>query len=262
MAYKTVTVRNVTLGTGLPKICISVTAEDEEGVRTQAEAIRGCRSAGLCEWRMDCLKTVKDENGKLDEAVILCMLKTLRDVLGDMPLIATFRSVADGGQTELDDLLYENLLLMVTQSGYADIVDVEINRGESLVMRLVKSIHSYDKTVLMSFHDFESTPEAGIMAEKLRAMERLGADICKLACMSADYCDAARLIYATALAKKTVSAPIITMAMGDTGRLSRVCGEFSGSCLSFGMLGEASAPGQIKADELAGYIGELHTLFG
>ena len=44
--------------------------------------------------------------------------------------------------------------------------------------------------------------------------------------------------------------PLITMSMGALGCVSRLCGELTGSCLTFGTAGEASAPGQMDARTL------------
>ncbi len=40
--------------------------------------------------------------------------------------------------------------------------------------------------------------------------------------------------------------PLITMAMGGLGAVTRMSGEIFGSNLTFGTLGEASAPGQLE----------------
>ena len=44
--------------------------------------------------------------------------------------------------------------------------------------------------------------------------------------------------------------PLITMAMGRLGMVSRLAGEVFGSAVSFGAAGQASAPGQIDAGDL------------
>ena len=48
------------------------------------------------------------------------------------------------------------------------------------------------------------------------------------------------------------------MAMAGTGLISRVWGEIFGSCLTFGLAGQASAPGQIDARELKCVLDILH----
>ena len=55
--------------------------------------------------------------------------------------------------------------------------------------------------------------------------------------------------------------PLITMSMGALGCVSRLCGELTGSCLTFGTAGEASAPGQIPAGALRTALEIVHTAF-
>ena len=52
--------------------------------------------------------------------------------------------------------------------------------------------------------------------------------------------------------------PLITMSMGPKGCISRISGEFFGSCVTFGAGEKASAPGQLPVDELETMLGILH----
>ena len=47
------------------------------------------------------------------------------------------------------------------------------------------------------------------------------------------------------------------MAMGDLGKVTRISGEVFGSCLTFGTVGDASAPGQIESTNLKGILKTL-----
>ena len=84
-----------------------------------------------------------------------------------------------------------------------------------------------------------------------RKYDRLTADLAKYAVMPQCEQDVLTLLDAT-LTMKTEHAdtPVITMSMGKLGMLSRVCGSFSGSAVTFGTAGRASAPGQLPADLL------------
>lgn len=58
------------------------------------------------------------------------------------------------------------------------------------------------------------------------------------------------LLSATLEAKEVLLCPVVTMSMGQLGLVSRLCGQQFGSAITFGLAGEASAPGQIDADSL------------
>ena len=44
--------------------------------------------------------------------------------------------------------------------------------------------------------------------------------------------------------------PLITMSMGDLGMVTRICGGFFGSAVTFGSAAQASAPGQLPSEHL------------
>lgn len=62
--------------------------------------------------------------------------------------------------------------------------------------------------------------------------------------------DVLRLLEATVEVKEQLKDyPVITMSMGKTGMISRLTGQFSGSCVTFATAGKASAPGQLPLDD-------------
>jgi len=69
--------------------------------------------------------------------------------------------------------------------------------------------------------------------------------------------DVLTLLTATNTARQQLQQPIITMSMGDLGKVSRMAGEVFGSCLSFATVGAASAPGQIALDHLRPELEDL-----
>ena len=89
-------------------------------------------------------------------------------------------------------------------------------------------------------------------------MQELGADIAKYAVMPNSELDVLTLLSATIIMKKNHSnTPVITMSMGKLGAISRVCGSLSGSAVTFGTAGHASAPGQLPADILKTFLEHL-----
>ena len=90
-------------------------------------------------------------------------------------------------------------------------------------------------------------------------MQELGADILKIAVMPQNSRDVLTLLSATEeMTRLYAERPLITMSMGGTGLISRLCGETFGSAVTFGAVGKTSAPGQIAADELAQVLELLH----
>ena len=52
--------------------------------------------------------------------------------------------------------------------------------------------------------------------------------------------------------------PIITMSMSGLGQHQRISCEVFGSCLTFGSVKEASAPGQIEVGKLKEFLTAIH----
>ena len=52
--------------------------------------------------------------------------------------------------------------------------------------------------------------------------------------------------------------PLVSMAMGSIGSISRISRENFGSGITFGTVGAASAPGQIDVEELRTVLGIIH----
>ena len=59
------------------------------------------------------------------------------------------------------------------------------------------------------------------------------------------------------MASNYADRPIITMSM-SSGVISRLCGEYFGSSMTFGTVGQASAPGQSPVEQLNIAMGILH----
>lgn len=253
-----VIIRDLVIGEGRPKICLPIVETGREGILSEAEHIRKSKLADLVEWRADFFDVLFDESGKIDEAAVLQLLKELRDALGKVPLLFTFRTKAEGGNREIYELYYESLLELAASSGYVDMIDVETVRNERIAARVIKRIHSHKINVIASNHDFEKTPAKEEIMFRLESMQRQGADICKIAVMPQNQNDVVTLLNATYEMKNRVEKPIVTMSMGREGSISRLTGEFYGSAITFGCMKDASAPGQIDAFKLQAVLQIIH----
>ncbi|MDO5417607.1 MAG: type I 3-dehydroquinate dehydratase [Lachnospiraceae bacterium] len=248
-----VTVRNVVFGQGRPKICVPIVAETEEGIFRAAEEIRSL-PADLVEWRADWYENLEQP----DEVVKT--LRLLRGWLGEeLPILFTIRTEKEGGQARLEPEVYASLNIRAAESGYADLVDVELFSGKTLVDRVVERAHGAGVKVILSSHDFSQTPPEEEMVSRLRTMQEWNADFLKLAVMPQSTRDVLALLSATvAMREKYAERPVITMSMGADGIVSRLAGEAFGSCLTFGCAGQASAPGQMGAEDLKTVLDAIH----
>ncbi|GIO23342.1 type I 3-dehydroquinate dehydratase [Oceanobacillus sp. J11TS1] len=240
---KTLTVKNLTLGNGKPRVCIPLTSSTKESIVEEAHRYRKER-ADVVEWRADLFEEV--ENHAAVEEVLTDLVATLKDT----PLIFTFRSHLEGGEKELSKDEYIALNEFVIQTGLVDFVDVELYQGEETVKNLISLAHQQHTYVIISNHDFQKTPPKSEIIRRLQLADELGGDVLKIAVMPNRVEDVLELLTATNEIKKDTDKPIITMAMGPLGVITRLSGHVFGSVLTFGAGEKASAPGQIPIQEL------------
>lgn len=251
-----VRVRNIEIGTGMPKICVPIAARTREGVLRAAGKIKGTK-AHVAEWRADWYEDI------FDAAETRETLRELRAVLGGMPLLFTFRTLKEGGEKEARTKEYIMLNQNAAESGMIDLVDVELFTGEQAVKKLIRTSGKRGVKTVVSSHDFEKTPSREEIVGRLCKMQELGGDILKIAVMPRSRKDVLTLLEATEeMTSVYADRPIITMSMSGLGSISRLCGEVFGSALTFGSAGQASAPGQMAVEDLAEGLRLIHSGMG
>lgn len=247
-----VIVRNVKIGEGIPKICVPIVGMTREEIIEEAKNI-ATLPADIVEWRADWYEDILDFE-KVKEVTV-----QLRNILGDMPFLFTFRTAKEGGEKEIDDVTYLALNKAAIECGAIDLVDVELFSGDKVVEEMISSAHQNNVKVIVSSHDFDKTPSKEEMISRLQKMQEMGADILKIAVMPKSTKDVITLLAATEeMSTSDLKQPIVTMSMSEKGLISRIAGETFGSSITFGAAKKASAPGQIPAQELADILGILH----
>ena len=248
----TVKVRNIEIGAGAPKIIIPIVGVTKEEILDAARSFASV-TYDVVEWRVDWFE------GVFDFAKVEEVLKELRNILGDKPLLMTFRTSKEGGEKAISDADYIDLNVKAANTGYVDFVDVEIFTGDDVVSTIIEKAHAAGVKVIASNHDFHKTPAKSDIIYRLRKMQDMGADIPKIAVMPQNKKDVLTLLAATEeMANDYADRPIITMSMAGTGVISRLCGEVFGSSMTFGAVGKASAPGQMGAEDLNTVLALLH----
>lgn len=249
---KTVKVRNIVIGEGVPKICVPIVGVTKEDIVNEAKSFDDI-PVDVVEWRVDWFENVFEFDRVLE------VLKELREALGETPLLMTFRTSKEGGEKSIEADAYAELNIKAAQSGYVDLVDVEVFTGDDIVKKIVEGAHACGVKVVASNHDFFKTPEKDEIVSRLRKMQELDADIPKIAVMPQNKKDVLTLLAATEeMYSEYADRPIITMSMAGTGVISRLCGEVFGSALTFGAAKKASAPGQMGVHDLSTVLNLLH----
>ena len=248
----TIKVRDIEIGAGAPKIIVPIVGVTKDDIIAEAKTFDSI-PVDVVEWRVDWFENVF-EFDKVEE-----VLKELRDALGNIPILMTFRTSKEGGEKAIEPEAYAELNIKAAQTGYVDFVDVEIFTGDEIVKQIIDGVHAAGVKVVASNHDFFKTPAKADIIYRLRKMQDMGADIPKIAVMPQNKRDVLTLLSATEeMVTDYADRPIITMSMAGTGVISRLCGEVFGSSMTFGAAKKASAPGQMGVEDLSTVLGLLH----
>ena len=225
------------LGKG-PAIALTVTDRETPGSVKKAKSL--IKAAGgpplLLEIRIDRFRNLSD-------SYLRSKVRPLKKL--NLPLIATIRSRKEGGARTLSDSARLELFKKILPRVNA--VDVELSSSD-LRKKLIPLARRSGKRVILSYHNFSSTPSESSMVQFIRKAKRSGADLVKLAVTPKTSGDLARLLRVTHRYRKE---NLITLAMGKLGAPSRTLGFLFGSLFTYSFIGpKPQAPGQLPLKNL------------
>ena len=245
-------IKNVKIGQGMPKVIVPLMGQSEIELIEELEAVKEVKP-DMIEWRVDEFKHVDHLES------VQAMIGKLSKQLQDIPFIFTFRSHKEGGNKKITDQAYVNLLTIAMESKAVDLIDIELFFNEEKVKSLIEEAKANHVHTILSNHDFIKTPTKDEIISRLQKMQELGADISKIAVMPNSSADVLTLLDATNVMKtKHKDVPIITMAMGKIGLISRLTGQVFGSVATFAVGKHVSAPGQIAVADLRSVLDVIH----
>lgn len=224
MARKTVRIGKVALEPHVPTLVAPFTDQ------TPLAALRRAHAQGLhfAEARVDLF----------EDRSATSVLRVVRAVERVLPVLLTVRSSREGGAWRGDDAgrlaLYRALLPHVSA------VDVEL--AAPIRAEVVRAARRAGRTVVLSHHDFRTTPSDRVLDAVVARAQQGGADVTKIAAAVPDDRAVARL--AAVLARHPASR-LVVIGMGEHGKKTRVLFPALGSLFTFTSLGRATAPGQL-----------------
>ena len=225
-------IKGIRIGDGQPVICVPVVALKKEEVITNIRFLAE-QKVQMIEWRVDCFEEVDDFHAVSE------VLQVIRPVLEHTIFLFTFRTKQQGGSRKMEEWKILKLNELAAKSGCADLIDLEFFEAT----KPEKEIRRFQRILRML----------------MEQMQQGGADVAKLAVMPKNADDVVRLLKLTNdIKQKYPTLPVVTMSMGALGVVSRMAGEIFGSCITFGAVGEISAPGQIPAGQLEHILQIIH----
>lgn len=159
-------------------------------------------------------------------------------------VVCTLRPKTEGGKFSGNE--NERIAIIKLIAEYSPfLLDVEFNTMKKN-QALRKYLKSTKTKLLISWHDFKKTPTATELKKKLDQMSKISSNV-KIVSTAKSTEDSTRMLE---LYNKKRINNLISFAMGDFGRISRVLCLYLGSPYTYVSLGKAIAPGQFSVDEV------------
>ena len=159
-------------------------------------------------------------------------------------IVCTLRPKTEGGKFSRNEKERIAILKLIAEYN-PFLLDVEFNTLKKN-SSLVKYLKSTKTNLLVSWHDFKKTPSSVELKRKINQMSKFSLNV-KIVCTAKTTEDSNRMLE---LYRKKGKKNLISFAMGDFGRISRILCLYLGSPYTYVSLGKAIAPGQFSVDEV------------
>ncbi len=212
------------------KTCISVAENSPKKIKNKLK--ESFKKSDYVEVRLDFLKT-KD------------VPETLESIKKDLKkVVCTLRPKKEGGKFTGSEKERIAILKLIAEYN-PFLLDVEFNTLNKN-KELSKYLKSTKTKLLVSWHDFKKTPKSSELKNKIKKMSKFSNNV-KIVSTAKSVDDATRMLE---LYNKTGKNNLISFAMGDAGKISRILCLYLGSPYTYVSLGKAVAPGQFSVDEV------------
>ena len=231
------------IGDGKVKICIPISAQNDAELAEELEYI-AASPCDIAEVRFDYWQ---GKAGPSHEGI----LENVKRKLGKTPLLFTYRTSIEGGlgTNSRDD--YYSINAASIRSGHIDLIDIEFAKEPELVVALIEMARKSDIKVIVSKHFFGKSLSKDEIIETLCKMQNKDADIIKLAVSVYDDKGARDVISAAKeMYEKYAKIPLVTIGMGEHGKVTRRIEPFYGSAITYARGIRATAPGQLDWRQL------------
>lgn len=209
----------------VPLVAVSFSDHDSEHAAAEAQEL----GVDVAELRVD-------QFSRADPEHVVAQVRAF----GALPVLVTVRAEHEGGGWRGTEA--ERLELFRAVAPLADAVDVELS-SRDILADVIALGREHDAVVIVSYHNFDHTPDLADLKAVVAAAKEAGADIVKVSTMANSAHDVKRL--ASLLVETGDQADLIVIAMGATGTLSRVFFPVLGSRLTYSFLGENRTSGQL-----------------
>ena len=212
------------------KTCISIAESSPNKIKIKLKV--ALKKSDYVEVRLDFLK--KEQIPKALEIIKKDLNK----------IVCTLRPKTEGGRFEGNEKERISIIKLISEYN-PYLLDIEYNTLKKN-KELVKYLKSTKTKLLVSWHDFKKTPKNTELQNKIKQMSKFSSNV-KIVSTAKSTDDSTRML---GLYNKRGKNNLISFAMGDLGKISRILCLYLGSPYTYVSLGKAVAPGQFSVDEV------------
>ena len=216
------------------KTCVSIAESSPNKIKIKLKT--ALKQSDYVEVRLDFLK--KEQVPKVLEIIKKDLNK----------IVCTLRPKTEGGKFEGNEKERISIIKLISEYN-PYLLDIEYNTLKKN-KELVKYLKSTKTKLLVSWHDFKKTPKKIELQNKIKQMSKFSRNV-KIVSTAKSTDDSTRML---GLYSKKGKNNLISFAMGDAGKISRILCLYLGSPYTYVSLGKAVAPGQFSIDEVNNII--------
>ncbi|MDR0661256.1 MAG: type I 3-dehydroquinate dehydratase [Prevotellaceae bacterium] len=212
------------------KICISITSTSFD------ESLTAVNHNPLVELRLDLMQTNNEQIKQLLEQ--------------STTSIVTFRD----GNASLQKR--QEALILAIDNGACHI-DIEVEANENYRQTLIQHAKNKGCKVIISYHNFENTPDIKTLKSIIRQCRSMEADIVKLVTTASSTADCSRVLSLYEDEKN-----LVAFTMGEKGKITRLACLYLGAPFTYASIeeGKEAASGQLAASSMRQMIPLLNPL--
>ena len=212
------------------KTCVSIAENSPKKIKIKLKI--ALKKSDYVEVRLDFLKIEQIPNA----------LEIIKKDLDKV--VCTLRPTNEGGKFLGNEKERVSIIKLIAEYN-PFLLDIEFNTLKK-DEKLVKYLKSTKTKLLISWHDFKKTPKSSELKNKIKQMSKFSSNV-KIVSTAKSTEDATRMLE---MYSKKGKNNLISFAMGDAGKLSRILCLYLGSPYTYVSLGKAVAPGQFSVDEV------------
>ena len=212
------------------KTCISIAESSPNKIKIKLKA--ALKKSDYIEIRLDFLKM---------EQVPIALEIIKKDL---NRIVCTLRPKTEGGKFSGTEKERISIIKLIAEYN-PFLLDIEYNTLKKN-KELLKYLKTTKTKLLVSWHDFKKTPKSIELKNQINQMSKFSSNV-KIVSTAKSTEDATRMLE---LYNKKGKNNLISFAMGDAGRISRILCLYLGSPYTYVSLGKAVAPGQFSVDEV------------